>query len=102
MKEYELKKIISDTIINNLDPDSFSRTVHNSAVDLIGVFNDFANQDKLIEKINELEENKPLYKDSGLWQIRSDDMEDVLFQQGCNESFQEFIKRVHKATAYRI
>lgn len=43
-----------------------------------------------------LPENKPLYKDSGLWQIRSDDMEDVIFQQYVNESFFNFIARVSK------
>jgi len=48
----------------------------------------------IIEMINELPENRPLYKDSGLWQIRSDDMESVLFQQKVNESFYDFIKRV--------
>lgn len=45
--------------------------------------------------INELDENKPLYKDSGSWQIRSDDMDDVLFEQHTNESFHQFIKRVY-------
>lgn len=45
--------------------------------------------------LSDLPENRPLYKDSGLWQIRSDDMEDILYWQGVNESFFEFIKRVH-------
>jgi hypothetical protein len=43
--------------------------------------------------INELPQNRPLYKDSGLWQIRSDDMEDVIYDQEVNESFFDFIKR---------
>jgi len=38
-------------------------------------------------------ENRPLYKDSGLWQMRTDDMEDVIIQQGVNESDAEFIER---------
>jgi len=38
-------------------------------------------------------ENRPLYKDSGLWQMRPDDMEDVIIQQGVNESDAEFIER---------
>ena len=42
----------------------------------------------------EFPENLPLYKDSGLWQVRSDNMEDVLFQQELNEEFSEFIERV--------
>ena len=48
------------------------------------------------EKINELPTNRPLYKDSGLWQIRSDDMEDILYQQEVNETFMDFISRAHK------
>lgn len=40
-----------------------------------------------------LPENRPLYKDSGLWQMRSDDMEDVLVQQRVNESDMEFLYR---------
>jgi hypothetical protein len=38
-------------------------------------------------------QNMPLYKDSGLWQLRSDDMEEVVLQQGVNESDNDFIKR---------
>lgn len=49
----------------------------------------------LFEPIDELPENRPLYKDSGLWQIRTDDMEKVLYQQEVNESFDDFIKRCH-------
>lgn len=40
-----------------------------------------------------LPENKPIYKDSGLWQMRSDDMEGVIIQQGVNESEDDFLKR---------
>ena len=52
---------------------------------------------ELTDMIDNIPENRPLYKDSGLWQIRSDDMEEVIFQQGVNESFYEFIKRVFDA-----
>lgn len=45
--------------------------------------------------LNNLPENRPLYKDSGLWQIRTDDMEEVLYEQGTNESFFDFIKRAY-------
>lgn len=38
-------------------------------------------------------ENRPLYKDSGLWQMRSDDMEEVIIQQGVNEKDADFIAR---------
>lgn len=43
--------------------------------------------------IDALPQNQPLYKDSGSWQIRSDDMEEVIFQQECNEDFRTFIER---------
>jgi len=45
--------------------------------------------------IDALPENRPLYKDSGLWQVRSDNMEEVLFEQEVNESLREFIIRYH-------
>ena len=54
-----------------------------------------ANIQEFVEIINDLPNNRPLYRDSGLWQIRTEDMEDVIFWQECNESFEEFIKRVH-------
>jgi hypothetical protein len=38
--------------------------------------------------------NLPLYKDSGSWQLRTEDMEDVIEQQGVNESFYEFLTRI--------
>lgn len=40
-----------------------------------------------------LPENRPLCKDSGLWQIRTDDMENVYFEQNCNETLRGFILR---------
>ena len=45
------------------------------------------------ELFYEFPENYPLYKDSGLWQLRSDDMEEVIAQQEVNEPFTEFILR---------
>ena len=50
---------------------------------------------ELVTMLENLPQNRPLYKDSGLWQVRTDDMEDVIFQQGVNESFFNFIKRVY-------
>lgn len=47
--------------------------------------------------IDSLPQNRPLYKDSGLWQIRSDDMEEVLFQQTSDETFENFIIRCCQA-----
>lgn len=55
----------------------------------------FSNLDLHIA-LDNIPENRPLYKDSGLWQVRSDDMEEVLFQQTCDESFTQFIRRVCK------
>lgn len=50
---------------------------------------------ELTTMLENLPQNRPLYKDSGLWQIRNDDMEEVLFEQGVNESFYHFIKRAY-------
>ena len=50
----------------------------------------------LEEMLNELPDNRPLYMDSGSWQIRSDNMEDVLYQQATNESLYNFIKRCYE------
>ena len=47
----------------------------------------------IVDILNCLPENRPLYKDSGLWQIRTDDMEDVVIDQNNSESFREFIFR---------
>lgn len=47
------------------------------------------------DMINDLPENRPLYRDSGLWQVRSDDMEEVLYQQESDETFLQFINRVY-------
>ena len=44
------------------------------------------------EIIDCLPENLPLYKDSGLWQVRSDDMEDIICAQKANQPFREFIE----------
>jgi hypothetical protein len=46
--------------------------------------------------IDSLPENKPLYKDSGLWQVRTDNMEEVICQQEANEEFDHFIRRYFK------
>ena len=50
---------------------------------------------RISNNVGNIPQNRPLYKDSGLWQVRTDDMEDVIFEQGVNESFFEFIKRVY-------
>lgn len=39
-----------------------------------------------------LPENYPLVKDSGLWQIWNDDIDEVIFRQDANQTFEEFIR----------
>lgn len=51
---------------------------------------------ELATMLENIPQNRPIYKDSGLWQIRSDDMKEVLFQQEVNESFFDFIKRAYE------
>ena len=51
----------------------------------------------LEQMLDDMPENRPLYKDSGSWQIRSDDMEEVLYQQDVNEDFFQFITRAYMA-----
>jgi hypothetical protein len=43
--------------------------------------------------LDSLPQNRPLYKDSGLWQVRTDDMESVIAQQKHDDTFREFIIR---------
>lgn len=66
------------------------QTESKKADDLV---NQIVDLNKKVGELNNLPENLPLYKDSGLWQLRSDDMETVLIQQGCNESANEFLER---------
>lgn len=49
--------------------------------------------DHLQFMLGELYGNRPLYKDSGLWQIWSDGMKEILYEQELNESFYDFIER---------
>lgn len=50
---------------------------------------------ELTTMLENIPQNLPLYKDSGRWQIRTDDMEGVIFEQGVEESFFDFIKRAY-------
>ena len=47
----------------------------------------------IVSLLSDMPENKPLYKDSGLWQLRTDDMDDVILQQSSDESDNDFIER---------
>ena len=57
---------------------------------------------ELVTMLENIPQNRPLYKDSGLWQVRTDDMEDVIFEQGVNESFFDFIKRVYNVLQLHV
>ena len=46
-----------------------------------------------VSLLSDLPENKPLYKDSGLWQLRSDDMDEVIIQQHSEESDEAFLEK---------
>ena len=48
---------------------------------------------KIENLINALPENRPLYKDGGLWAIRSDNMENIYMAQNSNETLKDFIIR---------
>ncbi len=54
---------------------------------------------ELVQIMHNLPENAPLYKDSGLWQVRTDDMQEVIAQQTANESFEDFIRRYSDAVS---
>ncbi len=45
----------------------------------------------LEEILNSIPQNKSLYRDSGIWQIRTDDMKEVIFKQKIDQSFTDFI-----------
>lgn len=46
--------------------------------------------------IDNLPENRCLYKDSGLWRITDEEFKKTLYEQEVNETFIEFINRVFK------
>lgn len=43
--------------------------------------------------IDSLPQNRPLYKDSGLWAIYDDNFETPIIEQNCSESLRSFIIR---------
>lgn len=53
---------------------------------------EYLNQFPTIQIIDELPENYPLYKDGGLWQVRTYDFEDVIYSQSVDQSFDDFVK----------
>ena len=51
----------------------------------------------LEQMLADLPENRPLYKDSGRWSIRSEDLQIVFAVQLADEDFPTFIKRAYDA-----
>lgn len=53
--------------------------------------NEYLYQFSTEDIIDSLPENYPLYKDSGTWEIRTDDMKKVIFSQSIGQTFTSFI-----------
>jgi hypothetical protein len=46
--------------------------------------------------IDSLPQNRPLYKDSGLWTIYDDDFETPILEQTASEDFRQFLIRYYE------
>lgn len=108
----EMRKLQIETRIRGYAPDVVKLLDQEERVDKIlakiknprpqpiTIFEAFVKQavEKKIQQfeqmLNDLPENRPLYKDTGLWQVRSDDMEDIIYWQNSSETFFEFIEKV--------
>lgn len=84
----KLKTINKMDTKNKTSNDNFNATSHKTDVRRCS-FQWYATE----YLIDCLPQNRPLYKDSGLWQVRTDDMENVLIDQNCNETLRGFILR---------
>ena len=51
----------------------------------------------LEQMLDDMPQNRCLYRDSGLWRISDEDNNTVLYEQGVNEDFSEFIERCYNA-----
>lgn len=49
------------------------------------------------QHLDDMPQNRILYRDSGKWRIETEDREVVLYSQGVNESFSEFIERAYNS-----
>lgn len=94
--EKRIEEAIRDTahFIDEDNPDDISTSLKDAARAVAALME--KEWEKFEERLNDLPENAPLYKDSGSWQVRSDNMEEVICQQEVNESFYEFIARYEK------
>lgn len=51
----------------------------------------------LDQMLDDLPQNRCLYRDSGLWRISDEENNVVLYEQDVNEDFDDFIKRAYDA-----
>ena len=51
----------------------------------------------LDQMLDDLPQNRCLYRDSGLWRISDEENNVVLYEQDVNEDFDDFIKRPYDA-----
>lgn len=49
--------------------------------------------ESLLASLVSFPENRPIVQDSGLWEMWSDNMEEILLVQGVDESLSEFVNR---------
>jgi hypothetical protein len=47
--------------------------------------------------LDDMPQNRCLYRDSGLWQIADETNTHILYRQGVNEDFDDFIRRAYNA-----
>lgn len=51
----------------------------------------------LEQMLDDMPQNRCLYRDSGLWNITDEENNVVLYEQRCDEEFFDFIKRAYDA-----
>lgn len=51
----------------------------------------------LDQMLDDMPQNRCLYRDSGLWKITDENNDTVLYQQGVDEDFDDFIRRAYEA-----
>jgi hypothetical protein len=51
----------------------------------------------VFQMLDDMPQNRSLYRDSGLWSILDGDTDEPLYEQDANETFLEFITRAYNA-----
>ena len=51
----------------------------------------------LDQMLDDMPQNRCIYRDSGVWHIADEDNDVVLYEQGVNEDFDDFIRRAYQA-----